>query len=191
LALPCANIAALDRIMAWLKASIRSYQTVGVETVLSTDKYRPLALEASGQTQTQFTHSFVAGLVPAIHACRATWMPGTRQHKAGHERPSKGRPIRFEIWRLHVTLKTAEMNVERVQLRVAQGGHAVDEKRIRARRERSFRQLPWFLDQADRALIFDNSGSTPHMIAQKVGGTIQIDADAPREIVAAVEALSE
>jgi predicted ABC-type ATPase len=50
---------------------------------------------------------------------------------------------------------TAEMNVERVQLRVVQGGHAVVEERIRARRERSFRQLPWFLDQADRALIFD------------------------------------
>jgi predicted ABC-type ATPase len=47
LALPCANIAALDRIMAWLAgASIRSYQTVGVKTVLSTDKYRPLVTEA-------------------------------------------------------------------------------------------------------------------------------------------------
>jgi predicted ABC-type ATPase len=83
------------------------------------------------------------------------------------------------------------MNVERVRLRVAQGGHAVDEERIRARRERSFRQLPWFLDQADRVLIFDNSGSTPRIIAQKAGGTIQIDSDAPTEIVAAVEALSE
>jgi predicted ABC-type ATPase len=25
--------------------------------------------------------------------------------------------------------------------------------------------LPWFLDQADRVLIFDNSGSTPRIIA--------------------------
>ena len=147
MALPCANIAALDRIMAWLQASIRSYQTVGVETVLSTDKYRPLVADAK---------------------------------KFG-----------FEISLLYVTLKTAEMNVERVRLRVAQGGHAVDEERIRVRRERSFRQLPWFLDQADRALIFDNSGSTPRIIAQKAGGTIQIDSDAPKEIVAAVEALSE
>ncbi|MBV8112839.1 MAG: hypothetical protein JO012_24105, partial [Hyphomicrobiales bacterium] len=121
--------------------------TVGVETVLSTEKYRPLVMEAKS--------------------------------------------FGFEISLLYVTLKTAEMNVERVQLRVAQGGHAVDEERIRARRERSFRQLPWFLDQADQALIFDNSGSTPRIIAQKAGGTIQIDSDAPKEIVAAVEALSE
>jgi len=147
LALPCANIAALDRIMAWLRSSIRAYQTVGVETVLSTDKYRPLVVEA--------------------------------------------KDLGFEVSLLYVTLKTAEMNVERVQLRVAQGGHAVDEERIRARRERSFRQLPWFLDQADRALIFDNSGSTPRIIAHKASGTIQIDSDAPKEIVTAVEALSE
>ena len=147
MALACANIAALDRIMAWLQASIRAYQTVGVETVLSTDKYRPLVVEA--------------------------------------------KDLGFEVSLLYVTLKTAEMNVERVQLRVAQGGHAVDEERIRTRRERSFRQLPWFLDQADRALIFDNSGSTPRIIAQKAAGTIQIDSDAPKEIVTAVEALSE
>jgi len=40
-------------------------------------------------------------------------------------------------------------------------------------------------------LIFDNSGSTPRIIAQKAGGTIEVDGDAPKEIVAAVEALSE
>ena len=136
MALPRANVAALDRIMAWLQASIRSYQTVGVETVLSTDKYRPLVIETKN--------------------------------------------FGFEISLLYVTLKIAEMSVERVQLRVAQGGHAVDEQRIRARRERSFRPLPWFLDHADRALIFDNSGSTPRIIAQKAGGTIQIDSDAPK-----------
>jgi len=133
--------------MAWLQASIRAYQTVGVETVLSTDKYRPLVGEAKS--------------------------------------------VGFEIWLLYVTLKTAEMNVERVKLRVAQGGHTVDAQRIRARRERSFQQLPWFLDHADRALIFDNSGSTPRIIAQKAGGTIEVDSDAPKEIVAAVESLSE
>jgi predicted ABC-type ATPase len=138
LVLPSANIAALDRIMAWLQASIRAYQTIGVETVLSTGKYRPLVIEAKN--------------------------------------------FGFEISLLYVTLRTVEMNVERVQLRVAQGGHAVDEERIRARRERSFRQLPWFLDQADRALIFDNSGSTPRIIAQKAGGTIHLDGDVPKKL---------
>jgi predicted ABC-type ATPase len=37
-----ANLEAVRRIEIWLEASIRAYQTVGVETVLSTDKYRRL-----------------------------------------------------------------------------------------------------------------------------------------------------
>jgi len=41
-----ANREALNRIWAWLEASIRAHQTVGVETVLSTAKYRRLVDEA-------------------------------------------------------------------------------------------------------------------------------------------------
>src|ERR1700731_1770975 len=35
-----ANLQAVIRIENWLEASINAHQTVGVETVLSTDKYR-------------------------------------------------------------------------------------------------------------------------------------------------------
>jgi predicted ABC-type ATPase len=42
LALAAANLEAVQRIEAWLEASIRAHQTVGVETVLSTGKYRRL-----------------------------------------------------------------------------------------------------------------------------------------------------
>ena len=41
-----ANLEAVQRIYAWLEASIGAHQTVGVETVLSTDKYRNLVLAA-------------------------------------------------------------------------------------------------------------------------------------------------
>lgn len=44
-----ANAEALNRIRAWLDASIASYQTVGVETVLSTAKYRDLVLAAKAR----------------------------------------------------------------------------------------------------------------------------------------------
>lgn len=37
-----ANLVAVNRIERWLDASLQSYQTIGVETVLSTDKYRRL-----------------------------------------------------------------------------------------------------------------------------------------------------
>ena len=41
-----ANIAAVTRIYSWLEASIAAHQTIGVETVLSTEKYRALVLAA-------------------------------------------------------------------------------------------------------------------------------------------------
>lgn len=141
-----ANGEALTRIYAWLEASIRAHQTVGVETVLSTDKYRPLAIQA--------------------------------------------KTIGFEIRLLYVTLQTADLNVERVRLRVAKGGHAVPEDKIRARRERSFHQLPWFLDLCDTALIYDNSGATPVLVGRKADGLIEIDPAAPDEIRVAAESLA-
>lgn len=41
-----ANLAAVMRIEQWLDASLDAYQTIGVETVLSTDKYRRLVDKA-------------------------------------------------------------------------------------------------------------------------------------------------
>ena len=41
-----ANLASVQRIEQWLYASVATHQTVGVETVLSTDKYRKLVSAA-------------------------------------------------------------------------------------------------------------------------------------------------
>lgn len=46
LALQDANLAAVRRIEAWAEASIEVHKTIGVETVLSTDKYRRLVAKA-------------------------------------------------------------------------------------------------------------------------------------------------
>lgn len=43
-----ANLEAVIRIEAWLDSSIQVHKTVGVETVLSTDKYRRLVKKAKG-----------------------------------------------------------------------------------------------------------------------------------------------
>ena len=47
--LPDANIAAVTRIETWLYASVAAHQTVGVETVLSTPKYRALVDRAHAE----------------------------------------------------------------------------------------------------------------------------------------------
>jgi predicted ABC-type ATPase len=141
--LRAANLEAVIRIYAWLEASIATHQTIGVETVLSTDKYRELVFAAKAK--------------------------------------------RFQICLIYVLLKSAEMNIERVKMRVADGGHNVPKQKIIERRERSLQQLPWFLEHADRAWIFDNSGRRPRLIATKANGMIVVDSAALPEIKIAAE----
>lgn len=138
-----ANIEAVVRVGAWLEASINAYQTIGVETVLSTDKYRRLVLVAKQQ--------------------------------------------QFEFRLTYIILQSPDLNVERVRLRVKKGGHNVDEVKIRERWAKSLGQLPWFLDQADWAAIYDNSAEKPRRVALKKDGTIYLDPAAPAAIRAAVE----
>lgn len=141
-----ANLAAVVRIEAWLDASIETHQTIGVETVLSTDKYRRLVSKA-------------------------------RQ---------KGYEFRF----IYVVLDSIDLNVERVRIRVEKGGHAVPEDRIRSRWSRSLAQMPWFLAEADRAWLFNNSGEHPVPIGRKSAGVIDLDPAAPEFIKTAVQTIS-
>ncbi len=138
-----ANIAAVERIEAWLEASIRAHQTVGVETVLSTAKYRRLVQLAKAR--------------------------------------------RFEINLIYVLLNNVALNIERVKIRVAKGGHAVPVSKIVERHGRSLKQLPWFLSRADRAFLFDNSGATLRLMGAKTDGVLTLDSEALPEIAAAAE----
>ena len=118
-----ANLMAVRRIEAWLEASVDVHQTIGVETVLSTPKYRKLVVKAK----------------------------------------QRG----FEIRLIYVYLDSLERQVERVRLRVAKGGHDVPVEKIAARRERSFREFPWFFWRSDKAWVFDNSAAEPKLVATK------------------------
>lgn len=138
-----ANFEAVKRIYTWLEASIDAHQTVGVETVLSTDKYRPLVLRAK----------------------------------------TRG----FEVRLIYVLLRSGELNIERVKMRVAKGGHDVPVDKITGRRVRSLAQFPWFLDQADHAWLFDNSGASPRLIGTKSEDVIVLDEAALPEIVQAAQ----
>jgi len=139
-----ANIEAVKRIEVWLEASVDAHQSVGVETVLSTGKYRRLVRAAK---------------------------------KHG-----------FEIRLIYVILNNPALNELRVRIRVKKGGHRVPVKKIRERWLRSLKQLPWFLGQADWALIFDNS-SDLRIIGRKESGTIRLDPSAPEFIHRAIKSI--
>jgi predicted ABC-type ATPase len=134
-----ANLEAVRRIEKWLLASIDAHQTIGVETVLSTPKYRKL-VAAAKQKQ-------------------------------------------FEVVLVYVMLNSGSLNIARVKQRVQKGGHDVPVQKILDRRVRSLRQLPWFLEQADRAWLFDNSGAKPRLIGAKEATTLTLEPDALPEIV--------
>lgn len=68
----------------------------------------------------------------------------------------------YEINLIFIGINTVDTNIERVNERVANGGHNVPEEDIRRRYERSMENLPVALDLADNATIFDNSSSLGH-----------------------------
>lgn len=131
MALQDANLQAVERILTWLYASVAVHKTIGVETVLSTDKYRALVDTAK----------------------------------------AKGYEIRLH----YVVLAGPELNIQRVRARVEKGGHDVDPEKIVSRYYRSLEQLPWFLKEADRAWVYDNSGAEPRLVAAKSEGVVKVD----------------
>jgi predicted ABC-type ATPase len=144
--LATANIEAVERIERWLEASLFGHQTVGVETVLSTNKYRRLV--------------------------------------------DLAKRLEFDVRLIYVLLDSPDRNVERVRRRVIMGGHDVPEEKIRERYRKSLDQLPWFLDAADQAWIYDNSdeeAEEPRLIGQKDKGVIELDTDVLPDIAKAAQ----
>lgn len=79
-----ANLEAVIRIEAWLGASIRVHQTIGVETVLSTDKYRRLVSEAK-KNHFEFRLIYVLLSSPDLNVARVR----LRAKKGGHDVPEQ------------------------------------------------------------------------------------------------------
>lgn len=134
-----ANLAAVQRIEHWLDASIDTHQTIGVETVLSSPKYRRVV--------------------------------------------ERAKRMQFEVRLIYVYLSSADLQMERIAIRVAKGGHAVPEQKVRERRERSFDQLPWFMQAVDAAWLFDNSGTEPQLVGKKDRGVLRLSEGVSPELL--------
>ncbi|QHJ01308.1 hypothetical protein GT347_26960 [Xylophilus rhododendri] len=64
----------------------------------------------------------------------------------------------------------ADINIDRVDQRVALGGHPVDPATVRQRYERSIALLLQACEAANRAYVFDNSGQAHQMLAEVTDG---------------------
>lgn len=76
----------------------------------------------------------------------------------------------FDVDLVFVTTASGEINKQRVQDRVAKGGHPVDVAKIGERYERAMDLLPLAVEKSKTAQIFDNSvhGKAPKLVAEKL-----------------------
>jgi len=79
----------------------------------------------------------------------------------------------------YVALSTVEMNIERVQARVVEGGHWIDPVTIQRRVANSFANLPLAIAIADRATLLDNSGTVHRRVLEVEAGCILYQAPNP------------
>lgn len=84
---------------------------------------------------------------------------------------------------VYIFVRSLELQLDRIKLRVAKGGHAVPKDKVRERRERSFDQLSWFFAASDAAWIFDNSGAEPELVGGKMGQDITLSNKLPTELM--------
>ena len=84
------------------------------------------------------------------------------------EKIKKWKKIGYEVILYYLSLPDEEMAVERVQLRVAQGGHDVPVDVIKRRYHRGWKNfLDHYKDIVDTWVIFDNSGNSPVVVEEK------------------------
>lgn len=77
----------------------------------------------------------------------------------------KAREEGYRIYLYFVSLESPLLNKARVASRVRQGGHDVPDEKIEQRYERCMNLLFEVIHLADRAFFFDNSSSSPKLLA--------------------------
>lgn len=89
----------------------------------------------------------------------------------------KAKDAGYKVYLYFVALRNPELNVLRIQNRVAEGGHDVPKEKIIKRYYKSLEQLYNAMKVADSAFIFDNSVGQHKMIAQLIDKKLTIMVD--------------
>lgn len=72
----------------------------------------------------------------------------------------------YRVYLYFVATDDPEINIDRVRRRVLQGGHPVDDDKVIERYHKSIALMTSACEVADRAYIFDNSGSKHKLLAE-------------------------
>jgi predicted ABC-type ATPase len=84
----------------------------------------------------------------------------------------KARANGYRTYLYFVSTESPEININRVEIRVKEGGHAVKPEKIRLRYDRCLALLPQAILETDRAYIFDNSGDESELEAKITDGEV-------------------
>lgn len=76
----------------------------------------------------------------------------------------------YKVYLYYVATEDPEINVSRVNVRVAQNGHAVNDETIRNRYFKSLQQLKAAVMYTNRSYVFDNSGTAAVLVAEITDG---------------------
>ena len=87
---------------------------------------------------------------------------------------SKAKSLGYFIDFIFVTAGSPEKCCERIQERVKLGGHDVPREKVYSRYERTMAFLPKYLELADHASVWDNSGDFPILVISKSNGTFDV-----------------
>ncbi len=85
-------------------------------------------------------------------------------------RAAKGAGYRTLL--IYVALGEPELHIDRVRLRVAQGGHDIPDADIRRRYFRSLSRAPEAIRLADEAIVLDNAGPKPERVLMLRSGQV-------------------
>ncbi|MDP9525805.1 zeta toxin family protein [Pseudomonas protegens] len=77
----------------------------------------------------------------------------------------------YRTYLYFVSTEDPEINVDRVAIRVQEGGHPVEPEKVRERYIKSLNLLPEAVATSNRAYLFDNSGDSAVLLAEITDGT--------------------
>ena len=78
----------------------------------------------------------------------------------------------YRMYLYYICTDDVHINRERIQIRVAGGGHSVPDDIIASRFEKSLSLLPEAISLTHRAYLFDNSGTEHEMVAEFENGNL-------------------
>jgi predicted ABC-type ATPase len=92
----------------------------------------------------------------------------TLSTKSYRQKLVSAKKLGYQVCLLFLWLNSSDLAIERVGIRVLEGGHNIDNEVIKRRYVRGIRNLfEIYLPIADNALIFDNSFGIPELVYQK------------------------